>query len=984
MQTTETRCKTGLLTAVCVAALSGLAGAALTTNELPQIQPIYGGRIQNMDVIEPAGSTNIVRLFVSTESANSVFYADVDHTVANPFATNIFSFHVVPDLSAQANRGTVNGIAGHPESGRLFVTDDAADGGLLSCTMASNSLITNISAAAFSTVLIENSVLLTIGSMGTPLSGSNMLFFGTLNTNGILTTNAPISYGSTNMLAGVGPVMLINPSNNCVYIMEEEGLPGIQKSSTAYNALTAATTFSTIALPAAASAWTGQRLGIGPDGRLFIAGASTSNKMIIYSDDDGGSWGAAVDTGVAGTGGPNIETVQITPGNYLVFFGTAISTNNGADGSWSTIPRDNSSPPTTHANDGTVKADPINNQFAYMTTDQGVGVSTNTCLNIFEIDQGLEAVQIKDYDMTAAKDVAWTASKSGLRHGTGSWTNLHWTPDGIFPLNDGSPYASIAIDKDDTSGNTVYAANNKIYKTTDGGTNWTKIWDIEGNTNGFQNLGEFSALVASGQTVVAGFYDQEATYGGLLVSSDGGSNWSQWMSNVDVNDVLLTTNGVLVAVAYDSATGTGGIFIVTSTTITHDLPAAVSICSLAPDSIGGVYASGQDTNYAVKVYYRSASGSGTPVSTLGLPTSTQEPAGRGPVMTVGVDSNTNDLPIIAAGYSLYYLPAGGTTWQTSPSLTYPDGTQINVLYWDDLMVGTSEGLYGQNIVPTNISQNFIMTGDYDGDSKADPALYRTDTGNWYVKLSSMGYGLVTLSFGGTGYQAVNGDFDGDGKADPAVYQAITGTWYVQLSGGGYTVVTLTDFGGVDYAAVTGDYDGDGLTDPAICGTASGDWQVAMSSLNYGLASASGFGGTGYTTVQENYDSDNRFDAAVYNNTNGNWTVLMSASSYITSTLWGFGGTGYAPVSGDFDGDGFADPAIYQESTGDWQVKLSSQQYAVATLDGFGGSGTIVAAADYDGDGQADPIYLDESTGVWHVKLSASGYAEATADSGYTP
>ncbi|MBU4200593.1 MAG: VWA domain-containing protein [Verrucomicrobia bacterium] len=278
----------------------------------------------------------------------------------------------------------------------------------------------------------------------------------------------------------------------------------------------------------------------------------------------------------------------------------------------------------------------------------------------------------------------------------------------------------------------------------------------------------------------------------------------------------------------------------------------------------------------------------------------------------------------------------------------------------------------------------VVCADYDGDGKADPALYVESTGDWYVKLSASGYGLVTINFGGPGYTACVGDYDGDGKADPTVYQAPTGNWYVELSGSGYAIASLAGFGGSAYQAVAGDYDGDGKADPAIYGTASGDWQVAMSGLGYGIASATGFGGTNYTAVQENYDADNRADAAVYNIANGNWTVLLSASSYITGTLWGFGGAGYEPVIGDYDGDRLADPAIYLESMGSWQVKLSGSGYAEASLVGFGGSEYRAAAYDFDGDRKADPALFEIATGMWYVKLSAGGYATASTPSGYTP
>ncbi len=327
-------------------------------------------------------------------------------------------------------------------------------------------------------------------------------------------------------------------------------------------------------------------------------------------------------------------------------------------------------------------------------------------------------------------------------------------------------------------------------------------------------------------------------------------------------------------------------------------------------------------------------------------------------------NNVNDLSLnwcddlsALAGITYYYWVTG-TNSSGSSAFSDPDTGRIN---------------------PTR-----VLTADYDGDGKADPALYRADTGTWYVRLSASGYGLTAFTFGGQGVAATKGDFDGDGKSDPAVYQAETGLWQVQLSGSGYAVETMTGFGGMDYQAVPGDYDGDGKADPAIYNQGNGDWQVAMSSLGYQVASASGFGGAGYVPAQANYDSDRRADAAVYSAAGSIWTVLLSAANYITATISNFGGPEFAPVLGDFDGDGLADPTVYRESDGSWMVMQSASQYYPATLEGFGGAGTRVAAADFDGDRKADPIYLDGASSVWHVKLSASGYAEATLASGCEP
>jgi hypothetical protein len=201
--------------------------------------------------------------------------------------------------------------------------------------------------------------------------------------------------------------------------------------------------------------------------------------------------------------------------------------------------------------------------------------------------------------------------------------------------------------------------------------------------------------------------------------------------------------------------------------------------------------------------------------------------------------------------------------------------------------------------------------DYDGDGKTDPAVFEQASCAWYAFLSGSGYSLVQAQMlsplpATFILQPVPGDYDGDGKADPAVYEETTGTWLAMLSSNQYAEVTLTSFGGSGLTAVPEDYDGDGKTDPAVYQESSGNWFILLSGSGYQLQYYH-FGGCGYTSVPAEYNGLGYAEIALYHSASGLWFIRRGEHDYETIQ---FGASGYAPVPADYDGDGYDDAAVF--------------------------------------------------------------------------
>ncbi len=656
---------------------------------IPNVEAVYGGRISAITGIELTPDTT--RIFIATESANSLFYADVYSNTTSP----VFgAFQEMPGVNAAAGYGrNIQQIAAHANSGYVYFSHNS---GLLASHPSSPAVMTIYPHMATEITITNDHLLFLDGPQ---------LFYGTLNASGAFTAGT----GSPLMLPGSSghTSLWTHPVNDTVYVFEAGTSPKIYKVMDKYSALSASTPIIDIS-PTSLPAFEWNAFGIAPDGRLFIIGQDGNNKWVSYSDDEV-TW-ISFDMGLGGVNAPTISFGG-TASAYNVYHASNFSDNKGMPGSWMGFGDYGFE---THANDGDTYGDPINDDIVYMTTDQGIGASENGGETIFEIDEGVVAVWIRDLDMSDSKSTGWIAAKSGVRRVNDFLTSPSWT-NALWPEGDGSPYYSVEIDQDDTT--TVFAGNVRVYKTTNAGGDWSRVFTPEDPPYNFTNIGAYCAAIEvcdyDHNIVMAGFELEETHKGGLFYSTDGGSTWDQILieaattgEDVDISDIEFLMEGTdtvaYIGVIYDvtlpqgrsvyklvksgstwipsqdmDASGTSVGYPITATIYDIDV-------SMTEDT---VFAAGTDATGGHPIaYYKPLSSTAlwTPVPVSGFPT--------GINMVASAIEAGPDTVFVAVDETVYYYDVvGSASW--APYNIYPTGTRIEVMFYDELLVGTDFGLY---------------------------------------------------------------------------------------------------------------------------------------------------------------------------------------------------------------------------------------------------------------------------------------------------
>ena len=255
-----------------------------------------------------------------------------------------------------------------------------------------------------------------------------------------------------------------------------------------------------------------------------------------------------------------------------------------------------------------------------------------------------------------------------------------------------------------------------------------------------------------------------------------------------------------------------------------------------------------------------------------------------------------------------------------------------------------------------------VAGNYFRNEVEDFAVWRPETGTWYVTDALTN---ATKSFqlgnGATGDIPTPGNFDRDGKTDFAVYRPSNGTWYIQKSE--TNTFASVRFGAAEDIPMTGDFDGDRVDDAAVFRPSAGAWYV-LNSLDSSVRGV-GFGAHEDRPVIGDYDGDRKADFAVFRPSSGYWYILQSSNGAFRGLQFGVDSDTVVPA--DYDGDGKTDVAVWRPENGAWYVYRSSD----SVVSGFtwGASPDRVQPGDYNGNGRADYAVWRPETGIWYAYLN---------------
>ena len=269
-----------------------------------------------------------------------------------------------------------------------------------------------------------------------------------------------------------------------------------------------------------------------------------------------------------------------------------------------------------------------------------------------------------------------------------------------------------------------------------------------------------------------------------------------------------------------------------------------------------------------------------------------------------------------------------------------------------------------------------VAGDYDGDGKADVAVYLPSLGAFDIKFSS-GAPEAIIPFGipGVGNSIpAPGDYDHSGKTELAVYVPAYGELIYRPANGGPDVVNVFGSAGAGQSIpAPGDYYGTGQTDIAVYLPASGVLAIKdPTGATVGKMIPFGMAGLGMSIpVPGNYYGTGQTDVAVYMPSSRTFAIQDPTGQTSGEMIpFGMPGDGNSiPMPGDYDGSGKTELAVYLPTLGIFAYRPSNGGPDLYEQFGSIGKGqTLPTSGDFTGVGHDELAAYIPSAQIFAIQV----------------
>ncbi len=459
---------------------------------------------------------------------------------------------------------------------------------------------------------------------------------------------------------------------------------------------------------------------------LFVTGDSPSQS--VYRGETGGTAWSTVTVARH-----YFQHMAFDAVNERIYAASAVSTDRGA--SFTQLPNYSRTAGDLHANDATVAIDPNDANRIYVADDWFLGEWQNSAgtwaaNGPIANNDGVAAIEIDDMaqvaDTAATKDTFLIAGKSGIGITTDFVTHAGptptWTDYPIFPGHDGSVLAAVHVqdhDGDGTVMETMLAGNQagRVYRTTTGSTvasDWSQVFEVQtdlaatwwqdGNRTAINDIVENPSSMDD-LWLAFGDWDSGRVGGGIACSTDNGATWAidpGWSAGGDsmsVNALQITATRFWAGVGKsdDSDPAHAGLYTMTGSlagcgsTSWSQHSTGTALDSAVVNDLDGYTTSPVYAASSAGLFRGELAGawswSQLDGTLAGLPT------GEYRALAVNPSPSPYDEELYAAiGSSVYRLRNAAGIW-TITLVTPPVFDQVYSLLWDDLVVGSTSGLY---------------------------------------------------------------------------------------------------------------------------------------------------------------------------------------------------------------------------------------------------------------------------------------------------